>query len=105
MYRRYYDGYTRPAEFKDRGEVIVPEAVCEKKETDSEIASNECRESAISEVGCRKMNLPFSLELDDLILIGILLFLLFDKDDCQNNDSNDIFMLLIIGFIIFADIF
>lgn len=105
MYKRYYDGYQRPAESKDRGEIIVPETLCDQKEAAPQIASNDCGEIAVTGKGCKNLGLPFSLELDDLILIGILLFLLFDKNDCQKDDDNDIFMLLIIGLIIFSDIF
>ncbi len=106
MYKRYYDGYTRPVESKDRGEIIVPQSVpAPKAEVKNEITSVDTGDIAVSGIGGKNpfSSLPF--ELDDLILIGILLFLLLNKDDDKKDDDNDIFMLLIVGFIIFSDIF
>ena len=107
MYKRYYDGYAGNGNFKNRGEVIVPETIneCQNSNEKTELTSVACDTICQSDSKCQKKGINFPFELDDLILIGILLFLLFDKDECKNDDDNDIFMLLIIGFILFSDIF
>ncbi len=106
MYRRYYDGYTRAQDNRPKGEIIVPHDIaessqCDDKETAVAVTNN----TALTACGTKSSVLPFSLEIDDIILIGILLFLLFDRDDNKDDDGNDIFILLIIGLILFADIF
>ena len=106
MYKRYYDGYHGSAALKNQGEIVVPESLETKEEkNESQLTCAETDSIAVSGETCKKggLNLPF--ELDDLILIGILLFLLFDKDDCKKDDNNDIFLLIIVGVIIFSDIF
>ena len=104
MYKRYYDGYGRIRKDIDRGELIVP-----KDAQLQNIEEENNGESVISSVGngeistARKnsggilQGLP--IELDDLILIGLLLFLLHDSD------NNDPIMLVIIVFLILGDIF
>ena len=106
MYKRYYDGYNNIPQNCDKGEILIPEKVCNTPNdaTVHEICTN-CRSEDLC---CSKqksfLNLP--CEIDDIILIGVLLFLLLDKENINNGDGgNDIFMLLIIGFILFADIF
>lgn len=103
MYKRYYDGYARPNIPKDRGEIIVPESLSAPIEEIKPEITSVSEEISVS--GQCNKNPIFSLpcDLDDIILIGILVFLLFDRDK-QGDDDNDIFMLLIIGFIVFADI-
>jgi len=104
MYKRYYDGYARNYMPKDKGEIIVPESlpVSSKEDIKPEITSSDCE---ITTTSCDRKNSLLSLpcELDDIVLIGILLFLLFDKKKDDDSD-NDIFMLLIIGFVLFSDI-
>ena len=107
MYKRYYDGYPGNTALKNQGEIIVPQTI-ESEQVNyvkSELATSQPQSVSVTDCACKKnvLNLPF--ELDDLILIGILIFLLFDKDDCKKDDDNDIFMLLIVGFILFSDIF
>jgi len=107
MYKRYYDGYTGQNMQKSQGEIIIPENLnssnsneaitsltSEKPQDDISICSN-CENKGF-------LNLP--CDIDDLILIGILLFVILgnNKDDCDN--SNDIFTLIILGIIIFSDI-
>lgn len=105
MYRRYYDGY-RPAEPKDRGEIIVPQSVpLQKNEITPEITEAHTGDIAIAGNECKNSFLSLPFEIDDLILIGILLFLLMDRCDDKKDDDNDIFMLIIVGLIIFSDIF
>ena len=107
MYKRYYDGYQNNTVSRNRGEIVVPEAVneIENNNTQTNITTVCDDDISLSGTQCRKngLNLPF--ELDDLILIGILLFLLFDEDDCKKDDGNDILTLLVIGFIVLSDIF
>ena len=107
MYKRYYDGYGTQNMPKTNGEIIVPENLAstvsknitpsvqdEKSHNDIEISS--CQEKR------NFLNLP--CEIDDLILIGILLFILLGNDNDDNNGGNDIFTLIIIGIILFSDI-
>ena len=107
MYKRYYDGYQGNTVLKNQGEIVIPQTIGTENENcvKAELASPRPQPVAVADCGCKKgvLNLPF--ELDDLILIGILIFLLFDKDDCKKDDDNDIFMLLIVGLILFSDIF
>ena len=109
MYKRYYDGYGRVNNAAEHGEIVVPqclESEKNEKEVSSQITASNLHDDISECSACGKsfLNLPF--EIDDIILIGILLFLLLDKDrdDCDD-DNNNIFILLIIGFIIFSDIF
>ena len=106
MYKRYYDGYSGNAVVKNQGEIVVPENISPTKDNkiQSEITSVCNNETDISVAGCKKNGSKFPFELDDLILVGILLFLLFDKDDCKEDDGNDIFVLLVIGIILLSDI-
>lgn len=106
MYKRYYDSYNKSGTRQTGGEIVVPERLstsqAEVKPQVSECASDDIEISGFGTKSPLK-NLPF--ELDDLILIGILLFLLFDKDNNKKDDNNDIFMLIIIGLVICSDIF
>ena len=105
MYRRYYDGY-RPAESKDRGEIIVPRSVpLQKNEITPEITEAHTGDIAVTGSDCKNSILSLPFDIDDLILIGILLFLLMDRGNDNKDDDNDIFMLIIVGLIIFSDIF
>ena len=103
MYKRYYDGYGRVRKNAEQGELIVPkdtneEVLCDEKSIDSKICSEDFAQ--ISSVNkCRESIIPgLPVELDDLILIGILLFLLRDPD------NNDPVMLVIIAFLLLGDI-
>ena len=105
MYKRYYDGYERSAAPKNNGEVVVPQSLnADNKDLNAEITATPADSVAVSVAGNNSLLSSIPFELDDLILIGILLFLIFDKSDCKKDDDNDIFVLLIIGFIIFSDI-
>lgn len=106
MYRRYYDGYQRNTEPKDRGEIIVPKSVpLQKAEITPEITETHTSDITASGSECRNSFLSLPFEIDDLILIGILLFLLMDRGNDNKDDDNNIFMLIIVGLIIFSDIF
>ena len=107
MYKRYYDGYQNSTNSKNCGEIVVPEAVNEAENhmEQANITSVCDNDIALSGTQCKKSGLNLPFELDDLILIGILLFLLFDKDDSKKDDDNDILTLLVIGFIVLSDIF
>ena len=107
MYKRYYDGYGPQNMQKTNGEIIVPEnlAPASAKNTTGQIQEEKSIDDiAIS--GCREkrniLNLP--CEIDDLILIGILLFIILGNDNGDNDNGNDIFTLIIIGIILFSDI-
>lgn len=105
MYKRYYDGYERSVPPKNNGEVVVPQSLnADNKDLNAEITATPADSVAVSVAGNNSLLSSIPFELDDLILIGILLFLIFDKSDCKKDDDNDIFVLLIIGFIIFSDI-
>ena len=100
MYKRYYDGYERAVPQKNNGEVVVPQSLdSDTADITPEITSASDNKGAVSVAGNNSLLSSLPFELDDLILIGILLFLIFDKSDCKKDDDNDIFMLLIIGFI------
>jgi len=103
VYRRYYDDYRRIPDVKSGGEIVVPQTI--EKNENHKVQSATPNDIAIADTGCKKSGLNLPFELDDLILIGILLFLLFDKDDCKKDDNNDIFVLIIAGLILFSDIF
>ena len=102
MYKRYYDGYGRVRREADQGEVIVPHSPddeqCHNEDRAVQLSphSNECGDIAIS--GCRGGNSLFGLELDDLILVGVLIFLL------MNNDGDDPLMPIIIGIILIGEL-
>ncbi len=108
MYKRYYDGYGRVNNAADRGEIVIPQSLeseRNEKEASSQITATNLQDDISECTACGKsfLNMPF--EIDDIILIGILLFLLLDKDRDDCDDDNNLFILLIIGFIIFSDIF
>ncbi len=107
MYKRYYDGYGTQNMQKTNGEIIVPEnlpSTASKNITQS--VQDEKIHDNIEISSCREkrnfLNLP--CEIDDLILIGILLFILLGNDNNDNDNGNDIFTLIIIGIILFSDI-
>lgn len=98
MYKRYYDGYGSARVRNDMGEIIVPKA---NEQNTYEIQpqshfdeSNKQIEISSKEKGI----LGTSLDIDDLILIGVLLFLLYDSDD------NDPVLLIIIGYLLLSEI-
>lgn len=107
MYKRYYDGYGTQNTQKNSGEIIVPEnlASATTKNIEPKV-QNEKPLDDIAISGCREkrniLNLP--CEIDDLILIGILLFIILGNDNNDNDSGNDIFTLIIIGIILFSDI-
>ena len=97
MYRRYYDGYGSARAKNDGGEIIVPKTNIQNT---YEIAENtHCDESnKVIEIASRgKGFLGSSLDIDDLILIGVLLFLVYDCDD------NDPVLLIIIGYLLLSE--
>ena len=107
MYKRYYDGYTRSNVQTDCGEIIVPENLSGAKEEINLSANSAALPRGEIEVtSCNEkrtfLNLP--CELDDIIIIGILLFVLLDRNN-DNDGNNDIFTLIILGVILFSDIF
>ncbi len=113
MYRRYYDSYGCANEKKDCGEIIIPEKLtkCDDDPCKStQLEAKSCCEPEIKpccepETRCKKGSslLPFSIDTDDLILIGILIFLLLDKN--RDDDDDDSFIYIILGIILLSDIF
>ncbi|MBE7049850.1 MAG: hypothetical protein E7394_03660 [Ruminococcaceae bacterium] len=99
MYRRYYDGYARVNPENDSGEVFVPHArgdtYADNHETNN-VSKNESSE--ITAYGQKNKSLLAGLEADDLILIGVLIFLLL------NGDGEDPLMPIIIGFILISEL-
>ncbi|MBQ4528579.1 MAG: hypothetical protein II998_10980 [Clostridia bacterium] len=96
MYRRYYDGYARVRNDKEPGEVFVPQSTantykndkCELEKNNSDNCCIECNDNPK-----KKSLFSKSFELDDLILIGVLIFILSDSD------NDDQILPLIIGFV------
>ncbi|MBO5743845.1 MAG: hypothetical protein J6R68_06150 [Clostridia bacterium] len=107
MYKRYYDGYGTQNMQKNGGEIIVPENLAStvSKSTSPQVQDEKPLDD-ISISACPEkrniLNLP--CEIDDLILIGILLFILLGNDNNDNDNGSDIFTLIIIGIILFSDI-
>ncbi len=104
MYKRYYDGYGRVRKDIDPGEIIVPKDTSVQTangevnpEENREFSDNVAITAVNNNLRSGLPGLPF--ELDDLILIGILLFLLWDSD------NNDPVMLVIIAFLLLGDVF
>lgn len=107
MYKRYYDGYSGHNMQKSEGQIIIPENLnsSNSNEPIASLTSEKPQDDISICSSCENrgfLNLP--CDIDDLILIGILLFVILgnDRDDCDN--SNDIFTLIILGIIIFSDI-
>lgn len=99
MYRRYYDGYGGARSSADTGEVIVPQSSSEstyEAENSSVCTTDNNAEIEITSRHEKKSNM--SMELDDLILIGILLFLLHESDDI------DPVLIIVIGYLLLSDI-
>lgn len=99
MYRRYYDGYRNVGGNEAAGEVIVPQTNDTYREADKQTTAITSAGDSIEVQGKsgQKGVLGLDCELDDLILIGILLFLTWDKDNV------DPVMLVIIGFIFLSE--
>ena len=99
MYKRYYDGYGSARVKNDVGEIIVPKTNIQNT---YEIPENSHCDKATNnqiEISSKgKGILGSSLDIDDLILIGVLLFLLYDSDD------NDPVLIIIIGYLLLSEI-
>lgn len=101
MYTRYYDGYAKTKD--DKGEIVIPQNINNAPENlPMPKEENDEKEISITSAKTRTSLFNGSVELDDLILIAVLIFLLTDKDSAD--EDNNIFMLLIVGFILFSDI-
>lgn len=99
MYRRYYDGYARVKPDKDEGEVIVPQNTkntCCDNDTSVSITSDTIN-TALCPDNKKGGLFSGSFETDDLILIGLLIFLL------TQSDNDDPTLLIIIAFIFLGD--
>ncbi|MBR5504808.1 MAG: hypothetical protein IKV73_00670 [Clostridia bacterium] len=98
MYRRYYDGYGSARVKNDVGEIIVPKS---NMQNTYEIQENSHCDEPNNQIEISSKGKGFlgsSLDIDDLILIGVLLFLLYDSDD------NDPVLLIIIGYLLLSEI-
>ncbi len=98
MYRRYYDGYTRINPDNDSGEVIIPHPKGDTYRNNT--GENNLIQCETAENSSCKQNKSFldGLETDDILLIGVLIFLLL------NGDGNDPLMPIIIGFILISEL-
>ncbi len=94
MYKRYYDGYGSHRNNVDRGEIIVPEKSHTYEDNEVKIEEKPCEIEIASKPGGI---LGSSLELDDLILIGLLIFLL------QGSDETDPILLIVIGYLLISE--
>ena len=107
MYKRYYDGYGTQNTQKNSGEIIVPENLASEtaKNTEPKVQDEKPLDDiAISTCTEKRNILNLPCEIDDLILIGILLFIILGNDNNDNDNGNDIVTLIIIGIILFSDI-
>ena len=101
MYKRYYDGYARVRHDKDKGEVFVPQNTANTyKDTTCSVTNMNPEENNCQCLQPQKKKGLFSgsFEIDDLILIGILIFLLSDSD------NDDPILPLIIGFLFLSEL-
>ena len=94
MYKRYYDSYGSQRSNIDRGEIILPEK--SRTYENNEMKAEEANEIAIASKSSGFLGT--SLEIDDLILIGLLIFLL------QGNDETDPILLIVIGYLLISEI-
>lgn len=93
MIRQFYDGYGEHFKYADGREYVVKkqdnpprdkkQSVCKKEDT---MSVGTCNQDKIS-------SLFSSFDTDDIILVGVLLFLLYDGVD-------DIILLLILGAVL-----
>ena len=93
MIRQFYDGYGEHFKYADGRDYVVKrqdnsscdkkQPVCKKEDT---IPSTMCNQDKIS-------SLFSSFDTDDIILVGVLLFLLYDGVD-------DLILLLILGAVL-----
>lgn len=107
MYKRYYDGYSGNNMPKNEGQIIIPESLASSNSnaTAASIAEQKPQDDIAICSDCKNrsfLNLP--CDIDDLILIGILLFVILGNDKNDYDNSNDLFTLIILGIIIFSDI-
>ncbi len=90
---------------RNDGEIVVPENISPAPETNSQHLSeqNICSDISVTSSCDKKNFLNLPCDIDDLILIGILIFVLMgnSKDD---DGGNDILTLIILGIILFSDI-
>ena len=95
MYKRYYDGYGSHRNTAGGGQIIVPEKSADTYENKEEKKCT-CEDIEISKkADCVTGK---SLELDDLILIGLLIFLL------KGSDETDPIMIIVIGYLLLSEI-
>ena len=89
MIRQFYDGYGEHFKREDGSEFKYPSPVCIPKKEEEPL----CKKSE-----CTNKNNPLShilsgFKADDLILVGVLLFLIYDGTD-------DYILLIILGIIL-----
>ena len=101
MYRRYYDGYRPTNSYADKGEIIVPKSDSEHSSDAQVSLSTHPDSSDCVEITSRSGRgfLGTNLEIDDIILIGILIFLLSESDDI------DPVLIIVVGYLLLADLF
>ena len=96
MYKRYYDGYAKVNPENDSGEVIVPHS---RGDTYEKNGNNNVTDCNSTQIAVQKNKTFLSgLESDDILLIGVLIFLLL------NGDGDDPLMPIIIGFILISEL-
>ena len=96
MYKRYYDGYGSQRNSIDRGQIIVPEKSNDTYEIKEDINDAKSEEITITKKSNGLLEKP--LELDDLILIGLLIFLL------KGSDETDPILIIIVGYLLISEI-
>lgn len=105
MYKRYYDGYSGRNMARNDGEIVVPENISPAPETNSMPLQEQsmCNDISVTSSCDKKNFLNLPCDIDDLILIGILIFVLMGNSG-KDDDGNDILTLIILGIILFSDI-
>ncbi len=106
MYKRYYDGYSGRNVSRNDGEIVVPENISTAPETNSLplLEQDVCNDISVTSSCDKKNFLNLPCDIDDLILIGILIFVLMGNSKGDDDGGNDILSLIILGIILFSDI-
>ena len=95
MYKRYYDGYGSQRSNANSSQIIVPEQSTDTYQIKEEIKICPTDTVINKSSDCAKEK---SFELDDLILIGILIFLL------KGSDEADPILIIVIGYLLISEI-
>ena len=110
MYKRYYDGDGMSPAYENKGEVIIPKESSDEKEADAICKSSEqesftdLQSDGVTASIARSLpkntgkSFLSGIELDDIILIGVIILVLKDNPD-------DPMLILILAAIFLLGVF